>query len=164
MNEETTRSSQNQGSEPEKTEEQIPKVELPAKMTPSTPRETLEYRGRTIRLEDLKAKEGEQPAEDVKELMSLYERTVMDFKEGEIVQGKIIAIGSKEIAVDIGFKSEGSVRSEEFDNLSELKIGDDIEVLIHKTVQTSSKTRKCQLQRKYDSTKQPKVPTTVLSI
>lgn len=130
MNEETTRSSQNQGSEPEKTEEQIPRVELPAKMPPSTPRETLDYRGRTIRLEDLKAKVGELPAEDVKELMSLYERTVMDFKEGEIVQGKIIAIGTKEVAVDIGFKSEGSVRSEEFDNLSELKIGDDIEVYL----------------------------------
>ena len=130
MNEEQTNNSQIQESgENKKGGEQFPKVELPAK-TSSAPQKPQEYRGRMVSLTEIQEKEEERPAEDVNELVSLYERTVMDFKEGEIVRGKIIAVGDKEVAVDIGFKSEGTVPTEEFENPDELNIGDDIEVYL----------------------------------
>ena len=53
------------------------------------------------------------------------------FVAGQIVKGTIIEIRSKEIMVDIGYKSEGSVPTNEFEDLEEdLKIGDQVDVLI----------------------------------
>ena len=54
-----------------------------------------------------------------------------NFAAGQIVKGTIIEIRSKEIMVDIGYKSEGSVPTNEFEDLEEeLKIGDQVDVLI----------------------------------
>ena len=53
------------------------------------------------------------------------------FAAGQIVKGTIIEIRSKEIMVDIGYKSEGSVPTNEFEDLEEeLKVGDQVDVLI----------------------------------
>ena len=53
------------------------------------------------------------------------------FAAGQIVKGTIIEIRSKEIMIDIGYKSEGSVPTNEFEDLEEdLKIGDQVDVLI----------------------------------
>jgi small subunit ribosomal protein S1 len=130
MDEQTNSTPQNLGPN-EITEggEQLRKPETAQPQRPASPEENLEYRGRTVALEDMQ-KEQKDSTEETGGLVSLYERTIMDFKEGEIVRGKIIAIGDKEIAVDIGFKSEGTVLTEEFDDLSDLKVGDDIEVYL----------------------------------
>jgi len=131
MNERTTQGSKDHGSDERmKGGELIPAMETPRQTPPSSPREDWEYRGRVIRLEEFEKDERQSSVEEVNELISLYERTIMDFKEGEIVRGKVIAIGDKEVTVDIGFKSEGAVPTEEFENLSEIKIGDDIEVFL----------------------------------
>jgi small subunit ribosomal protein S1 len=63
-------------------------------------------------------------------LMKLYEGTLGKISEGEIVRGKIVAIGENEVSVDIGFKSEGTVALAEFPNRNELKIGGEIEVFL----------------------------------
>ena len=53
------------------------------------------------------------------------------FATGQIVKGTIIEIRSKEVMVDIGYKSEGSVPASEFEELDEeLKVGDEVDVLI----------------------------------
>jgi len=52
------------------------------------------------------------------------------FVEGEIVKGKVIEIRQKEVLVDIGYKSEGSVSLNEFDLEEPPKEGDEIDVLI----------------------------------
>ena len=44
----------------------------------------------------------------------LYEKTVQNFQEGEVVKGKIIAIQGKDVIVDIGYKSEGLIFASEF--------------------------------------------------
>ncbi|MFZ5515670.1 MAG: 30S ribosomal protein S1 [Candidatus Zhuqueibacterota bacterium] len=82
-----------------------------------------------IKLEDLE-EEAEYSSEEYDQLCKLYEDTISDYVEGELVVGKILAIGSKDVTVDIGFKSEGTVPLEEFTNLSDLKVGADIEVYI----------------------------------
>ena len=53
------------------------------------------------------------------------------FASGQIVKGTVIEIRSKEVMVDIGYKSEGSVPASEFEDLDEeLKVGDEVDVLI----------------------------------
>ncbi len=74
--------------------------------------------------------EKEYSDDEFNQLSSLYEQTLSDFVEGELVVGKVLAINDREVAVDIGFKSEGVIPLEEFRDPSEVKIGDDIEVLL----------------------------------
>ena len=52
--------------------------------------------------------------------------------EGSIVKGKIIDIRPNEVLVDIGYKSEGVIPAHEFHNPKELKVGDEVEVLLER--------------------------------
>lgn len=54
------------------------------------------------------------------------------FEQGQIVKGRIIEIRSKEVLIDIGYKSEGSIPANEFMDLEDLKPGDEVDVLIEK--------------------------------
>ncbi len=68
--------------------------------------------------------------EEFKKLEKMYESTLGKISEGEIVRGRVIAIGDSEVSIDIGFKSEGVVPKHEFPNLNDLKIGEEIEVFL----------------------------------
>ncbi len=85
---------------------------------------------RAITLQDLDAQEREYSESEVKELTQLYESTLGKINEGEIVKGKIVAITDTEVAVDIGFKSEGVILRSEFSHSDELKVGNEIEVFL----------------------------------
>ena len=54
------------------------------------------------------------------------------FAAGEIVTGTIIEVRPKEVLVDIGYKSEGSVQASEFVDIKTVEVGDEIDVLIEK--------------------------------
>src|SRR6266705_2115730 len=54
------------------------------------------------------------------------------FAAGEITRGTIIEVRPKEVLVDIGYKSEGSVPANEFEDIKIVKVGDEIAVLIEK--------------------------------
>jgi small subunit ribosomal protein S1 len=71
--------------------------------------------------------------EDETNFADLYEQSLMNFKEHQIVPGKVIDIGKDFVTVDIGYKSEGQIPIEEFlDESRELKakIGDTVEVFL----------------------------------
>ena len=53
-----------------------------------------------------------------------------EFKEGSIVKGHILEIRSREVLVDIGYKSEGVIPLSEFDDGDDLQVGDEVEVLL----------------------------------
>ena len=74
--------------------------------------------------------EAEYEPVEFQDYSELYEKTLMEIREGEIVTGRIVAISDKDIAVDIGFKSEGTVPAEEFADPKELEIGAEIEVYL----------------------------------
>ncbi|MDZ7294092.1 MAG: 30S ribosomal protein S1 [candidate division KSB1 bacterium] len=80
-------------------------------------------------VKSLPDEEEEYTPEERETLRRMYEETLSDFVEGEVVVGKILAVGEKEVAVDVGFKSEGTIPIEEFSNPAELKVGDDVEVV-----------------------------------
>ena len=54
------------------------------------------------------------------------------FAAGEIVKGTVIEVRPKEVMVDIGYKSEGVIPANEFEDINVVKVGDEIEVLIEK--------------------------------
>ena len=54
------------------------------------------------------------------------------FAPGEIVKGRIIEVRGKEALVDIGYKSEGAINGNEFDDIKAVKVGDEIDVLIER--------------------------------
>lgn len=81
--------------------------------------------GRRNAIEDREYNETE-----FKDLVKLYEGTLGKISEGEIVKGRIVAIGDSEVSVDIGFKSEGTVSISEFPNRDDLKVGGEIEVFL----------------------------------
>jgi small subunit ribosomal protein S1 len=54
------------------------------------------------------------------------------FAQGEIVKGTVIEVRPKEILVDIGYKSEGVIPTNEFLDASAVKVGDIVDVLIEK--------------------------------
>ena len=56
----------------------------------------------------------------------------MRFAAGEIVKGTVIEVRPKEVLVDIGYKSEGVIPANEFEDIKAMKIGDVIDVLIEK--------------------------------
>jgi len=63
-------------------------------------------------------------------MKELLAKSMRDFKEGSIVKGTILEIRSREVLVDIGYKSEGAIPSSEFDDLENLQVGDEVEVLL----------------------------------
>lgn len=56
----------------------------------------------------------------------------MRFAAGEIVKGVVIEVRPKEVLVDIGYKSEGVIPGNEFDDIKAVKVGDETDVLIEK--------------------------------
>ncbi len=66
------------------------------------------------------------------EMERLYAETFQRIEEGGIRSGKIVAIKPECVIVDIGYKTEGVIRIEEFteDELRALKPGDNIEVYV----------------------------------
>nr|MBC8179502.1 30S ribosomal protein S1 [candidate division KSB1 bacterium] len=82
-----------------------------------------------IDIENL-VKEDEYSLEHRSFMEGRYAETMKIFRSGELVKGKIVTINENGVAVDIGFKSEGSIPLDEFDNPENLNIGDEIEVCI----------------------------------
>ena len=54
------------------------------------------------------------------------------FAQGEIVSGTVIEVRPKEVLVDIGYKSEGVIPANEFEDIASVILGSQIDVLIEK--------------------------------
>jgi small subunit ribosomal protein S1 len=59
------------------------------------------------------------------------EGTTSEFEEGEVVRGRVVHVGTSEVLVDVGYKSEGAIPIDEFHRHGSLpKVGDEIEVYL----------------------------------
>jgi small subunit ribosomal protein S1 len=79
---------------------------------------------------ELSDEEQQYSEEEYQYFVELYERTLSEISEGQIVMGRVLAVNDQEVLVDIGFKSEGAVPLEEFGESEEVKVGDEIEVFL----------------------------------
>jgi len=64
------------------------------------------------------------------EMKDLIAKSFREFREGQIVKGRILEVRPREVLVDIGYKSEGAIPLSEFDESEDLQVGDEVEVLI----------------------------------
>lgn len=65
--------------------------------------------------------------------MDLFEESMKSIQEGKVVKGEIVEIGDEFVLVDIGYKSEGQIRTSEFidrDGRLRAKVGDSVDVLL----------------------------------
>jgi len=67
---------------------------------------------------------------ETEDFAKLYQESITNVKEGEIVKGKILSIGPKDVLVDIGYKSEGLIPLSEFSDPEAIKVGDEIDVYL----------------------------------
>jgi len=62
----------------------------------------------------------------------LLAESMISLKEGSIIKGTVIEKRPNEVLVDIGYKSEGAININEFDEPSEVNVGDEVEVLLER--------------------------------
>src|SRR5215217_7106824 len=67
---------------------------------------------------------------DYEQMLSMYEGTMAQIVEGEIVKSKVLRVTDNAVILDVGFKSEGSVPLDEFKDPQTLKEGDEVEVFL----------------------------------
>ena len=79
---------------------------------------------------EMDIEEQEYSDEEFKRYVDLYDRTMTDIEQGQIVMGRVLAVTDNEVLVDIGFKSEGSIPIDEFGEPPEVKVGDKVEVFL----------------------------------
>ncbi len=63
-------------------------------------------------------------------LESLYDKTLSSIVEHEVIDGTVVAMNSREVVVNIGFKSDGVIPQSELRYNPNLKVGDKIEVYV----------------------------------
>jgi small subunit ribosomal protein S1 len=77
--------------------------------------------------------ENRDAGSSMESVMDMYEESFKRFAEGEVVTGRIISIDKDHVLVDIGYKSEGQIRINEFrDEKGNIRadLGDTVEVMV----------------------------------
>src|SRR5450756_1151557 len=74
--------------------------------------------------------EDDYSPDELEAMLEMYNGTLASIEEGEIVKSVVLEIRDNLVVLDIGFKSEGSIPLEEFKDMPDLKVGDEVEVLL----------------------------------
>ena len=69
-------------------------------------------------------------SEERMRLEAMYEKTMSQIGDHEVIEGTVVAKTSREVVVNIGFKSDGVIPVSEFRHNPNLKVGDKIEVYV----------------------------------
>jgi len=109
--------------------EELPLVETPA------PKKTKVIENAYPSLDDfnwdsIEKKGSKYSSQEKERYEDLYTKTFKSIDENEVINGSVVSINSREIVVNIGFKSDGVISANELRYNSDLKIGDTIEVYV----------------------------------
>jgi len=111
----------------EESETDLPKKEYEAPSDPPITGDEI----KTVTLEELESMV-EENATDTSELEKFYNDSLNDISEGDVTEGRVLAVNDNEAIVDIGFKSEGIVPIEDFDHGELPEVGATIEVYLER--------------------------------
>ena len=91
-----------------------------------------EVEGEIFTYDQLQSPSDEYTEAEYNEMMGLYENTLNEIEEKEIVRGRVVSIDEKYVVIDIGFKSEGIIPSNEFPSayLEKMAPGDEVDVFL----------------------------------
>ncbi len=70
------------------------------------------------------------PKEEKEKYDKVYENTFVQIEDGEIIDGAVVGLTKTDVVVNIGFKSDGLISLNEFRDVTGLKIGDTVEVMV----------------------------------
>ncbi|WP_138430216.1 30S ribosomal protein S1 [Fodinibius saliphilus] len=89
---------------------------------------------KTYTYDQLQAASEDYSDEEFHQLADMYEDTLNEIEEKEIVTGRVVSVDEDYVIVDIGFKSEGIVQANEFPDelVEELEPGDEVDVFLDK--------------------------------
>ena len=73
---------------------------------------------------------GNYSNEDREKMEHMYDGTFHSITKGEIISGTVVTINSKDVVLNIGFKSDGLVSVSEFRDMPDLKKGDAVDVFV----------------------------------
>jgi small subunit ribosomal protein S1 len=68
--------------------------------------------------------------EEKKKYDTVYEGTFKAVTDGELVKGIVVGVTKTDVVINIGFKSDGLVSLNEFRDIQNLKVGDEVEVMV----------------------------------
>jgi small subunit ribosomal protein S1 len=74
--------------------------------------------------------EDEYSLDEYEELLGMYEESIQDIQEGQIVTGHILRVDENVVVLDVGFKSEGAVPLDEFKPTDSLEVGAEVDVFL----------------------------------
>jgi small subunit ribosomal protein S1 len=60
----------------------------------------------------------------------VYDKTFKQINDNEMVNGTVVAMTKTDVVINIGFKSDGLVGLNEFRDMPNLKVGDEVEVMV----------------------------------
>jgi len=68
--------------------------------------------------------------EEKEKYSKVYDSTFVQITDGSLIKGSIVGMTKTDIVLNIGFKSDGLVSLNEFRDLQNLKVGDEVEVMV----------------------------------
>lgn len=83
--------------------------------------------------------------EQRKQMENLYDNTFVSIADNEILKGTVVSMTATDVVLNIGFKSDGLVPLSEFRDMTDLKVGDTVEVLV---VEKENRDGQLNLSRK----------------
>ncbi len=102
--------------------------------TPAGPTLSTEFSLDSIVNLDFLEEDGDEMNLDNDQMLALinqYEETLTDIQEGQILSGTVIEVRENEVLLNIGFKSEGVIPTDEFGD-NEVNVGDTFDVFLEK--------------------------------
>ena len=78
----------------------------------------------------LNKKQDNYSNEERAKLEDIYGKTLSSIVEHEVIEGKVVSINSREVVVNIGYKSDGIIPVNEFRYNPDLKVGDMVEIYV----------------------------------
>src|SRR4051812_34144404 len=73
---------------------------------------------------------GSYTSKQKEEMAKMYEGTLTQVNEKEVVSGTIVGITDRDVILNIGFKSDGLVPLSEFRDVENLKVGMEVDVFV----------------------------------
>ena len=74
--------------------------------------------------------EDEYSLDEYEALLGMYEESIQDIQEGQIVTGHILRVDENVVVLDVGFKSEGAVPIDEFKPTDSKEVGAEVDVFL----------------------------------
>ncbi len=92
--------------------------------------QTSEYKPEVFNWDSTGKVGSDYSAEERTQMEQMYDKTLNSVVEHDIVDGLVVSITSKDVLINIGYKSDGLVPLAEFRHMPDLKVGDRVEVYV----------------------------------